>query len=141
MSYKGKTKRMLVQWCIRFCYLGSLIVIGLICTKFYIDQLNTAEKTKQVSLLSEQLIALDSSVKTLAIKSDRIAEETPPKLEDPFAITVLSGKTRSERIRILRTFKPLPEILPFQKTLTFYQSADRWSCKNSGNCGRIPTRS
>lgn len=123
MSYKGKTKRMLVQWCIRFCYLGSLIVIGLICTKFYIDQLNTAEKTKQVSLLSEQLIALDSSVKTLAIKSDRIAEETPPKLEDPFAITVLSGKTRSERIRILRTFKPLPEILPFQKTLTFYQSA------------------
>ncbi|MEM7069809.1 MAG: response regulator [Pseudomonadota bacterium] len=109
------------SWFIRGCYILALIVIGIICTKFYFEHKETNDKLAQLNKLSAQIEASNNAMLLLSEKAARISEQTPQKLDISQYADQISGLTLKERKKFLANLPHDPEITSYQTTLTFFQ--------------------
>ncbi|MEM9277804.1 MAG: response regulator [Pseudomonadota bacterium] len=114
------------SWFIRGCYILALIVIGILCLKFYFDQHETNLRLDTISMLSDQVEITNNAMLLLSEKATRIGLETPEKEDQSALSDLLVGLTFKQRKEFLANRPVDPEIFPYQTTLVFFQrSADK----------------
>ena len=121
------------SWFMRGCYVLTLVVVAVICVKFYIEQSDQNSHVGKIRALVGQFEKTDAALKILADKAERIGAETPEKVSNPRVETLLRGKSLTQRRQILANQPLDPEIIHFQKTLLFHQSKARIEVESLNN--------
>ncbi len=117
----GKNKNwLLVSWGIRVAYVGSLAVLAGIAYWFYLEHQRIDQQTDAVRGMSAQIETIDEVLALLSTKAVRIGEATPSKEADLFPEFFVELTFRQKK-EYLANLSVDPAIIPFQKTLTFYQ--------------------
>jgi signal transduction histidine kinase/DNA-binding response OmpR family regulator len=114
-----------VSWLMRGCYIMALLVMCGICLKFYSEQRIINKQISDIRMLSEQFIATDNALHSLAERARRVGEETPAKIDNLFLEIVLSGRTVKERHRVLKKLKTVDKVVPLKTGLLHFQSKAR----------------
>lgn len=112
-------------WFIRGCYVFALLSVGLICLKFYFEQIEQSAQSRNVRELANQFIELDATFGLLSDKALRIGEQTPSRIENEYVSSLLKGKSLKQRQAIIASFKVAPEIIPMKTALKYFQLQTR----------------
>lgn len=110
----------IMSWGTRAAYVISLTVLAGISYRFYIDHQFVDQQTHVVREMTAQIEATDSVLSVLSVKANRIGEVTPNKADNQI-LSVPSRLTFQQKKEFLANLKPDPAVIPFQRTLSFYQ--------------------
>jgi len=120
MSDIGLKRWRFATWAMRVAYLASLLLVGLICLKFFTEQSAQNQKIDDIRNLAAHVSATDTSMSKLSQKALKISEKLPSKNTD-FAIKrALMGKTIKERREYLAGLPVDSDIISHQQALLFF---------------------
>ena len=116
---KGPWK--LLSWLLRCSYVIALCAIGAICYWFYLDYQVKAAKLEQYRALNAQIENTNIQFQILSEKTIRISGETPQRQDSSRFGDFLKTMTFKQRKEYLAKLPVQPEVIPYQKTLTYFQ--------------------
>ncbi len=123
MSAAGLKRMRLVTWGARFAYLAAMLIVALICLKFYIDQTEQNRKIETVRALIQQFSITDAKMARLSEKSLKVSEVLPSKQDQASLKAALAGKSFAERKAYLANLPVDGEIISHHKALSFLQDS------------------
>ncbi len=128
MSATGLKRMRLASWGARFAYLASMMVVAVICYKFYTDQGLQNSKIESVRALIHQFSITDQNMAKLSEKAFKISELLPSKQDDAGLKAALAGKSFKERKAYLANLPADGEIISHKTALSFLQKKvrSRW---------------
>ena len=119
---EGKVNRWkLASWFLRGCYAFALIIVCIICVKFYFDQGAQSRQVAQVRALANHFNETDVAMRELSKKAQRIGDETPSKVSNPLLNILLKGKTIRQRREIIKNQPIDPDIIQMRQAILFFQ--------------------
>ncbi|WP_404863665.1 response regulator [Georhizobium sp. MAB10] len=104
-------------WSLRCCYVLSLVLIGVICFYFFLQQREQVIDINRIGALGEQFAQLDVEMADLATYSETVAQRFPS--ERPRLSPALRAMTLAERRERLAAQPVDPDVQPVKAALRF----------------------
>ncbi len=112
---------------LRIAYLASMLVVGLICLSFYLEQSALHSRINSARQLLQQFTSADNALARLSSKANAISELLPSKVNDADLKKALAGKTIKQRKAYLINLPPDSDIISHQSALFYLQTKARKS--------------
>ncbi len=119
MSETGIKRLRWATWSIRFAYLASLLIVGVIFLLFYFEQSRQNDAFNLVRNLEQQLSITDAAMARLAEKALKISDQLPSKLDNSELNKQLAGKSFKERKAYLASLPVDSDILTYKTALAY----------------------